>query len=102
MTAGRNRKANDKRKEKRKRFSFFSDMNPDTKSIVLKGLGIIVAVFTVFTLVATVSYLFTWKTDQSLMSQPDMLDQVVDVANAGGKLGYGWADFLVCRCIFAR
>ena len=97
MTAGRNRKANDKRKEKRKRFSFFSDMNPDTKSIVLKGLGIIVAVFTVFTLVATVSYLFTWKTDQSLMSQPDMLDQVVDVANAGGKLGYGWADFLVCR-----
>ena len=84
-------------KEKRNRFSFFSDMDPDTKSVILKGLGLLVAVFTVFTLVSTVSYLFTWSTDQSLMSQPDMLDKNVDVANAAGKIGYRWADFLVCR-----
>lgn len=91
------RKTNDKRKEKRNRFSFFSDMNPDTKSNVLKGAGLVVAVFTVFTFVATVSYLFTWKADQSLINQPDMMDQAIDVANAGGKIGYAWADFLVCR-----
>lgn len=97
MAAGKTRKTNDKKKEKRNRFSFFSDMNPDTRSNVLKGTGLVVAVFTVFTLVATVSYLFTWKADQSLMNQPDMMDQTIEVANAGGKIGYQWADFLVCR-----
>lgn len=97
MAAGKNKKTNDKRKEKRNRFSFFSDITPETRSILLKGSGLVVAVFTVFTLVSTVSYLFTWKIDQSLMNQPDMMDQVVDVANAGGKIGYAWADFLVCR-----
>lgn len=97
MAAGRTRKTSDKKKEKRNRFSFFSDMNPDIRSNVLKGTGLVVAVFTVFTLVATVSYLFTWKADQSLMNQPDMMDQAIEVANAGGKIGYQWADFLVCR-----
>ncbi|MBR5301187.1 MAG: DNA translocase FtsK 4TM domain-containing protein [Bacteroidales bacterium] len=85
------------KKEKRTRFSFFSTMDPDTKSVTLKALGLIVGVFTVFTLVATVSYLFTWSTDQSLLSQPDMLDKNVDVANAAGKAGYSWAHFLVAR-----
>ena len=85
------------KKEKRTRFSFFSAMDPDTKSVVLKALGLIVGVFTIFTLVATVSYLFTWSTDQSLLSQPDMLDKSVDVANAAGKAGYRWANFLVAR-----
>ena len=85
------------RKEKRSRFSFFSTMDPDTKSVILKALGLVVGVFTVFTLVATVSYLFTWTIDQSLLSQPDMLDKSVDVANAAGKAGYRWADFLVAR-----
>ena len=97
MAAAKKNKSNDKRKEKRNRFSFFSDMNPDTKSVILKGLGLIVAVFTVFTLVATLSYLFTWEADQSLMHQPDMMDKGVDVENAGGKFGYRWAEFLVCR-----
>ena len=96
MAARKKSKAGAK-KEKRVRFSFFSDMNPDTKSIVLKGLGLAVAVFTVFTFIASLSYLFTWKVDQSLLSQPDMMEKAVDVANAGGKLGYRWASFLVCR-----
>jgi len=85
------------KKEKRRRFSFFSDINPDTRSLILKISGLVVGLFTVFTLVSAVSYLFTWDTDQSLMAQPDMLGQDVDVANAGGKLGYRWGHFLVCR-----
>ena len=96
MAARKKSKAGAK-KEKRVRFSFFSDMNPDTKSVVLKGLGLAVAVFTVFTFIASLSYLFTWKVDQSLLSQPDMMEKAVDVANAGGKLRYRWASFLVCR-----
>ena len=96
MAAKRKTNKNDKRKEKLDRFSFFSDMDPDTRSVLLKGLGLVVAVFTVFTAVSILSYLFTWKADQSLMSHPDMLDQGVEVANAGGKAGYRWAHFLVC------
>lgn len=92
----RNKKAN-KKKEKRNGFSFFSDMDPDKKSLILKGLGLVVGLFAVFTFVAAVSYLFTWQTDQSLMSQPDMLDKDIDVANAAGKIGYRWGHFLVCR-----
>ena len=55
------------------------------------------AVFTVFTLVAVVSYLFTWKTDQSLLSDPQMMDASVKVSNAAGKIGYQWSHLLVAR-----
>ncbi len=85
------------KKEKRARFSFLSDMNPDTKSLILKVLGVIVAIFTIFTLLSCGSYLFTWEEDQSLMSQQDMMDRSIEVANHGGKIGYQWADFLVGR-----
>ncbi len=91
------KKTKDTKKEKRARFSFLSDMNPDTKSIILKGLGVAVAILTVFTFVSVLSYLFTWEADQSLMGREDMMQQGVDVANAGGKAGYRWAEFLVCR-----
>ena len=91
-----NSKKANKRKEKRKGFSFFSDMDQDKKSLILKGLGLAVGVFAVFTAVAVISYLFTWQTDQSLMSHPDMLDKDIEVANAAGKIGYRWGHFLVC------
>ena len=90
-------KQTNKKKERRNGFSFFSDMNQDKKSLILKGFGLLTGLFAVFTLVAVVSYLFTWQTDQSLMSQPDMLDKEIEVANAAGKIGYRWGHFLVCR-----
>ena len=68
-----NKKMN-KKKEKRNGFSFFSNMDPDRKSLIFKITGLIVGVFAIFTLVASVSYLMTWQEDQSLMSSPDMLD----------------------------
>ena len=85
-------------KEKRFRFSFFSDMDPIRKSNLLKYAGLAVAVFMLFTLVSIVSYLFTWKADYSLMSEPDMMDKGVEVVNWGGKAGYRWGCFLVSRC----
>ena len=85
------------KKEKRNRFSFFSNIDPDKKSQILKITGLVVAIFTIFTLVASVSYLMTWQEDQSLMSSPDMLDKDVEVSNAAGKIGYRWGHFLVCR-----
>lgn len=87
-----------KGKEKHVRFSFFSDMNPEKKSNLLKYAGVAVLVFTVFTLVSILSYLFTWHVDQSLVSHPEMMDRGVDVANWGGKAGYMWSRFLVSEC----
>ena len=83
-----------KQKEKRL-FSFFSDMDPELKSILIKCTGGLVALVTLFTLVSMTSYLFTWQTDQSLLSEPNMLDRTVDVSNLGGKAGYSWSRFLI-------
>ena len=86
------------RNGKRGRFSFFSDMDEVRKSNILKYTGIAVAVFALFTLISSTSYLFTWQEDQSLMSHPDMLDRNVEVSNWAGKVGYRWGNFLVARC----
>jgi len=86
------------RKEKRKGFSFFSDMNMEKKSTIYRYSGLTVAVFTLITFISAVSYLFTWKADQSLLSHPDMVNEGVEVANWGGKLGYLWSEFLVTEC----
>lgn len=91
-----NKKTN-KKKEKRNGFSFFSDIDPDKKSLILKISGLVIGVFAIFTFVASVSYLLTWQEDQSLMSASDMLDKGVEVSNAAGKIGYRWGHFLVCR-----
>ncbi len=77
---------------------FFSEMDPDKKSSILKYTGIAVLVFALFTLISAVSYLFTWQMDQSLMSHPDMMGKGVDIENWGGKLGYRWSHFLVSGC----
>ena len=84
--------------EKRWSFSFFSDMDVEKKSNILKYSGIAVLVFTLFTFVSVTSYLFTWQIDQSLLSHPDMMDRGVEVSNMAGKVGYKWASFLVTRC----
>ena len=84
--AGSNKKKNAKK------------MDPQLKSNLLKVSGAAVMVFALFSLVSVLSYLFTWHTDQSLLSNPDMMNQSVDVANWGGKAGYRWAAFLVGKC----
>ena len=68
------------------------------KKIAGKVSGLVTGAFALFTVLAIVSYLFTWKTDYSLLSDPGMLDKDVSVANIAGKLGYKWAHFLVSRC----
>ena len=76
----------------------FSEIDPDKKSNILKYTGIAVLVFALFTLLSSVSYLFTWQADQSLLSDPEMMSKGTDVENWGGKLGYRWSRFLVSGC----
>ena len=70
----------------------------DQKAGAIRILGILIAAFGVFALLSTLSYLFTWKADMSLLSNPAMMDTGVKVHNAAGKLGYKFADFLVGKC----
>ena len=76
----------------------WKNMPEDRRIRLMKVTGLLVAVLAVFTFVSVTSYLFTWKADQSLLSEPDMLDSDVTAHNMGGKLGYGWGYFLVSRC----
>ena len=73
---------------------FWKNMDDDDKERLVKGVGLAVAVLTVFTLLATVSYLFTWKIDQSALAAP-VGDKSVEISNIAGKLGYKWANLLV-------
>lgn len=58
-------------------------------------LGLAVAVVAVFILISCVSYLFNWKQDMSLLSDPAMMQSSTEVGNAGGKLGYRLGHLLV-------
>lgn len=83
------------RQKEKKIFSFFADMDPELKSILIKCVGGVVLLITVLTLISMLSYLFTWTSDQSLLSEKNMLDRNVDVFNLGGKMGYKWSRFLI-------
>lgn len=75
-------------------FRFWRNMDDDDKSRLERIIGLVVALAAVFTLLSTVSYFFTWKADQSSLTSA-VGDTTVEVSNAGGKLGYRWADLLV-------
>ena len=71
-------------------------MDDGDKVRLTKMTGILVALLAVFTLLATVSYFFTWKADQSSLSSA-VGDISVEVSNMAGKMGYRWVDLLVRR-----
>ena len=75
---------------------FWRNMDDGDKVRLTKMTGILVALLAVFTLLATVSYFFTWKADQSSLSSA-VGDISVGVSNMAGKMGYRWADLLVRR-----
>lgn len=77
-------------------FKFWRNMDDEDKAKLTKTAGFLVALLAVFTLLATISYFFTWKTDQSSLSSA-VGDTSVEVSNMAGKMGYRWADLLVRR-----
>ena len=82
----------------RKRFRLFAGISEERKSTLIKYTGWALTAFTLFTLISVGSYLFTWKSDQSVLTSPDMMDKAVSVQNWGGKLGYDFSHFLVSEC----
>ena len=73
-------------------------MDDRDKAMARMLAGLLVAVFAVFTLVSNVSYLFTWKMDQSLVMSPDSLASSSEASNLGSGLGFRWARFLTGKC----
>lgn len=60
--------------------------------------GFICLAITIFTVVALVSYIFTWTADQSLVRDSQVLSSAAEEAsNSGGRLGLVWADFLISK-----
>ncbi len=64
-----------------------------------KAAGIITTLLAVLIFVGSLTYLFTWKEDQSVLQSPNMMgDAAQSVSNSGGKFGLKLADLLVSRC----
>ena len=79
---------------------------PKNKSVVLYSFnrdviriscGGFFAFLSLFTIVSLISFLFTWAKDQSLLSNGDILNNLVTAENGGGKIGFLWANFLVSK-----
>jgi len=60
-------------------------------------LGIAITVFSVFLMVGMISYLFTWKSDQSFLKDNVFSSPEIRVENWSGKSGAWLADLLINR-----
>ena len=72
-------------------------MTDEQKSIVRIVMGVLFAIFCLFTAASLISYAFNWGADQSLKSNPDLWQSYVSANNVCGKIGYKWADFLFAK-----
>ena len=86
-----------KKKQKRDWKRFWTEMNPQTKTNILKFTGLAIAAFALFTLVCVISYLMTWSQDQSL-SITSVYKEAKLIKNTGNYFGYNWSRFLVQDC----
>lgn len=68
----------------------------DRKSI-LKISGVAVVLIAFYALISSLSYLFTWKADQSLLIGEQLAGQGAEAVNAGGRTGAGLGNMLIAR-----
>ena len=68
----------------------------ETKSVICKVAGLVLMLFTVYTLYCCISYLFTWKNDYSITCWADISASAPK--NAGSAVGLWWSRFLVGGC----
>ena len=68
----------------------------EERAAAVRIVGLCVAALTLFIFIATLSYLFHWREDMSLLGDPAAMDAGRSVGNAAGKLGYRTGHLLVC------
>ena len=59
--------------------------------------GLVFLALAIYTLIALVSYVFTWAQDQSSFMGSDIFSSLSTVENGGGKIGLWWANLLVSK-----
>lgn len=59
--------------------------------------GLVFLALAIYTLIALVSYVFTWAQDQSSYVGSDIFSSLSNVENGGGKIGLWWANLLVSK-----
>lgn len=69
----------------------------EEKSSAIRIAGLAVTALTLFIFIATISYLFSWKQDFSLLNDPNALQDGQEAGNAAGKLGFRTGHLLVCE-----
>ncbi len=72
-------------------------LTDNRRRMIRISLGVLFGVLALYTLVALLSYVFTWTSDQSLAFDSRMFTTEVTAENAGGKIGFIWADFLISK-----
>ena len=63
----------------------------------MKISGVAVALIAFYALISSLSYLFTWKADQSLLIGEQLAGQGTEAVNAGGRTGAGLGNMLIAR-----
>ncbi len=82
---------------KRQRSARVPLLTDDRRRIIRIVLGVLCGLLTLYTLVALISYVFTWTSDQSLSYDSEMFSLGTAAENAGGKIGYLWANLLFSK-----
>ena len=77
---------------------FWNSWDDRQRTTAVRIAGLCLATFTIAAILSSVSYLFTWKSDQSLHTAADMLSLDVETHNASGKIGSSLGRFLVEKC----
>lgn len=76
-----------------------SGLNDEQKKIVRVLFGVVCAILCALSAIALISFIFTWKADQSLLDNPNFSANSVEAGNAVGKIGFKSANFLVSRIL---
>ena len=72
-------------------------LDPAKWTPVRRFVGLALAVFALLALVGCLSYLFSWRQDQSSLADPALFGADVQVSNKGSKVGLSIASLLVGR-----
>lgn len=71
--------------------------NEDKTNSAVRIIGLLVSALTLFMLIASLSYLFSWKEDMSLLGEQLSVEESLQIKNAAGKLGHRLGYMLVCE-----
>ena len=73
--------------------SFWKNWDKEERTSALRILGMITAALTIFLLMASVSYLFHWKEDMSLIAGP--VEATDEIGNSAGTMGIRTGHLLI-------